>query len=63
MPAVGDLAPDFELQTLSGESIQLSKLQGRPMLLNFWATWCGPCSQEIPLLRETDYLHKIGIDP
>lgn len=50
-PFVGYRAPGFELQTLSGSSINLSSVQGRVVILNFWATWCGPCQQEMPLLQ------------
>ena len=49
---VGNLAPDFELQDLDGQSISLSDLQGQPVLLNFWASWCGPCVQEMPYLQQ-----------
>lgn len=44
-------APDFEVMTLSGEPLQLSSLQGRIVVLNFWASWCPPCRSETPLLQ------------
>ena len=43
-------APDFVLQTLAGDSLRLSDLRGQVVLLNFWATWCAPCIEEIPEL-------------
>jgi len=48
---VGDLAPDFQLQNLNGELVSLSELRGRPVMLNFWATWCPPCRAEMPYIQ------------
>jgi thiol-disulfide isomerase/thioredoxin len=46
------VAPDFTLQTLDGKNMSLSELRGKAVLLNFWATWCGPCKIETPWLVE-----------
>jgi len=48
----GDLAPDFELETLDGEEVKLSDYKGKKVLLNFWATWCPPCRVEIPDIQK-----------
>lgn len=50
-PRAGFVAPDFTLSTLDGESVTLSALQGRPVVVNLWASWCGPCRAEMPALQ------------
>ena len=49
---VGQPAPDFALRSWEGENVRLSEHSGEVVLINFWATWCGPCRQEMPLLDE-----------
>ena len=45
-------APDFQLADLDGQLVTLSDLRGGPVLLNFWATWCGPCRLEMPFIQD-----------
>ena len=48
----GSEAPDFELRNYEGETVRLSDFEGRLVFLNFWATWCGPCIEELPAMME-----------
>jgi DsbE subfamily thiol:disulfide oxidoreductase len=50
-PETGAYAPNFNLESTSGNVVQLSDYQGKVVLLNFWAVWCPPCIQEMPLLQ------------
>ncbi|MBI4770918.1 MAG: TlpA family protein disulfide reductase [Chloroflexi bacterium] len=50
-PEAGAPAPDFALQRLDGRQVRLSDYRGNPLLINFWATWCGPCRVEMPAIQ------------
>jgi len=57
-PKVGALAPDFEISDYSGVRQRLSSFRGKPVYLNFWATWCVPCQAELPDIQELLDRHK-----
>src|SRR5688572_27087413 len=62
-PMIGNAAPEFALQTLSGDTLRLSKPTDLPLVVNFWASWCIPCQYEHPLLvaLEEEYKGRLRI--
>lgn len=52
LPAPGREAPNFTLNNLNGEEVSLEDLRGNPVMVNFWATWCGYCRLEMPFFQE-----------
>jgi len=67
---IGGKAPDFALKNVAGETVKLSDFQGKKVLLNFWATWCPPCKEEMPDMEkfyqsagEDVVILAVNIDP
>jgi thiol-disulfide isomerase/thioredoxin len=64
-PGLADELPDFTLQNLAGSPQSIETLAGQPLLINFWATWCVPCREEIPMLKtlqeQNPWLTVVGI--
>lgn len=57
----GNLAPDFELETIDGETVKLSDYRGEKVMVNFWATWCPPCRAEMPDMQKFHEEHDEGV--
>src|SRR3989338_4009118 len=65
--SIGNFAPDFELESIAGGKAKLSDFKGKPIILNFWATWCPPCKEEMPLFEnayqaKSDKIIVIGVN-
>jgi cytochrome c biogenesis protein CcmG/thiol:disulfide interchange protein DsbE len=67
-PTVGQPPPDFTLTTFDGQRVSLAELRGKPVVINFWASWCKPCEEEQPALEKVwrEYRDKgvvfVGVD-
>ena len=60
--AIGEVAPDFTLKNMQGENQNLAEQRGKIIVINFWASWCGPCRQEMPILESFyDKYNKLGV--
>lgn len=66
-PLVGRPAPDLVVRTFDGQRVGLGEMRGRPVVLNFWASWCAPCRTEMPVLSQSAKAHSgqvgfLGVD-
>lgn len=57
-PQVGALAPNFTLRDIHGDQVSMTGLRGKNVIINFWATWCGPCRLEMPYLQKLYEAHE-----
>ena len=59
---IGEQAPDFTLKSMSGENLNLGEQRGNIIVINFWASWCGPCRIEMPILQDFhDQFQDLGV--
>lgn len=59
--SVGQAAPTFETFDLQGRPVRLADYEGRPLLINFWASWCVPCRREFPLLKDAEEAGQVDV--
>lgn len=59
-PQAGQLAPDFTVTNMKGEAVKLSDFRGKPVMVNFWASWCGPCTAEMKNIESVYEKHSNG---
>ena len=60
VPVESGQAPDFTVYDLDGKEVQLSDYVGKPIVINFWASWCGPCREEMPEFEEASFDLRVG---
>ncbi|BDG47045.1 MULTISPECIES: TlpA disulfide reductase family protein [Parageobacillus] len=60
--SVGNVAPDFSLRTLDGQTVRLSDFRGKPVIVNFWTTWCPPCKKEMPDMEKFYKAHHSDVE-
>lgn len=58
---IGQRVPDFEIAGLDGDPVESLSLEGQPIVVNFWATWCQPCKKEIPVLQELHDSQRVRV--
>tara|TARA_B100000809_G_C15122524_1_gene524905 strand:+ start:945 stop:1451 length:507 start_codon:yes stop_codon:yes gene_type:complete len=59
---IGQLAPDFTLKSMAGANLKLTEQRGNIIVINFWASWCGPCRKEMPVLQDFyDKYQSLGV--
>jgi thiol-disulfide isomerase/thioredoxin len=54
---LGHAAPDLAIQQVDGPKLGIQQLHGKPVVVNFWASWCGPCAEELPILSQASAAH------
>jgi cytochrome c biogenesis protein CcmG/thiol:disulfide interchange protein DsbE len=54
---LGHAAPELAIQQLDGPKLGIQQLRGKPVVVNFWASWCGPCAEEVPVLSHASSMH------
>jgi cytochrome c biogenesis protein CcmG, thiol:disulfide interchange protein DsbE len=62
LPKIGAQIPDFKVTDLKGNKVTGNSFQGKPLIINFWATWCAPCKLELPLLQDTAHKYEKNIN-